>query len=46
MNKAALQSIIDDLKAVRTPQLSPEDFPCFSAEALAGRTLPPHISTS
>ena len=36
MNKAVLQSIIDDLKAGRTPQLSSEDFPCFSAEALAG----------
>ena len=31
MNKAVLQSIIDDLKAGRTPQLSSEDFPCFSA---------------
>lgn len=36
MNKAVLQSIIDDLKAGRTPQLSSEDFSCFSAEALAG----------
>lgn len=36
MNKAVLQSVIDDLKADRTPQLSSEDFPCFSAEALAG----------
>lgn len=36
MNKAVLQSIIDDLKAGKTPQLSSEDFPCFSAEALAG----------
>ena len=31
-----MQSIIDDLKAGRAPQLSSEDFPCFSAEALAG----------
>ena len=31
-----LQSIIDDLKAGKTPQLSQDDFPCFSAEALAG----------
>ena len=36
MNKVVLQSIIDDLKAGRTPQLSSEDFPCFSAEALTG----------
>ncbi len=36
MNKAVLQSIIDDLKAGKTPLLSTDDFPCFSAEALAG----------
>ena len=47
MNKAVLQSIIDDLKAGRTPQLSSEDFPCFSAEALAGNNhVAPTISTS
>ncbi len=36
MNKAILQSIVDDLRVGKTPQLTPEDFPCFSAEALAG----------
>lgn len=36
MNKVVLQAIIDDLAAGRTPQLTPEDFPCFSAENLAG----------
>ena len=36
MNKETLQSIVDDLRAGRTPRLSPEDFPCFSAEALEG----------
>ena len=36
MNKETLQSIVDDLRVGRTPRLSPEDFPCFSAEALEG----------
>lgn len=36
MNKATLESIIADLKAGRAPELSPLDFPCFSAEALEG----------
>ena len=41
MNKAVLQSIVDDVKAGRTPKLSADDFPCFSAEALAGNN---HVS--
>lgn len=41
MNKAVLQSIVDDLRAGKTPQLTQEDFPCFSAEALAGNN---HVS--
>ena len=41
MNKAILQSIVDDLRAGKTPQLTPEEFPCFSAEALAGNN---HVS--
>lgn len=36
MNKAALESIVACLKEGRTPQLTTEDFPCFSAEALEG----------
>ena len=36
MNKETLQSIVDDLMAGRMPRLSPEDFPCFSPEALEG----------
>ena len=36
MNKETLQIIVDDLRAGRTPRLSLEDFPCFSAEALEG----------
>ena len=39
MNKETLQSIVDDLRAGRTPRLSPEDFPCFSAEALEGKSV-------
>ena len=41
MNKAHLQSIVDDLSAGRTPVLSPEDFPCFTPEALKGND---HVS--
>lgn len=41
MRKEALNAIIDDLKAGRTPRLSTDDFPCFSAEATQGN---PHIS--
>lgn len=36
MDKAVLERIAADLRAGRTPELAPEDFPCFSAEALAG----------
>ncbi|WP_080799050.1 XdhC family protein [Arabiibacter massiliensis] len=36
MERETLQGIVDDLRAGRTPVLSPEDFPCFSAEALEG----------
>ena len=36
MRREALESIAADLRAGRTPALSPDDFPCFSAEALAG----------
>ena len=47
MNKAILQSIVDDLRAGKTPQLTPEDFPCFSAEALAGNNhvAPEYLGT-
>lgn len=41
MKKDILESIIDDLQAGVTPTLSAEDFPCFSAEALAGNE---HVS--
>ncbi len=41
MNKNVLAGIIDDLRAGRTPQMTPEDFPCFSAAALAGKE---HVS--
>lgn len=37
MNKSVLEGIIEDLRAGRTPNLSAEDFPCFSSEALAGK---------
>ncbi len=37
MEKAVLEGIIEDLEVGKTPQLSTEDFPCFSAEALAGK---------
>ena len=36
MDVLVLRSIIEDLKAGCKPQLSGEDFPCFSAEALEG----------
>ncbi len=36
MRREALQAIIEDLQAGRTPQLALEDFPAFSAEATAG----------
>lgn len=36
MNKEVLHSIIADLQMGNTPQLSAEDFPCFSSEALEG----------
>lgn len=36
MNKALLQHIIEDLNAGKTPVLTTQDFPCFSAEATAG----------
>ena len=47
MNKAILQSIVDDLRAGKTPQLTPEEFPCFSAEALAGNNhvAPEYLGT-
>ena len=47
MNKAILQSIVDDLRAGKTPQLTSEDFPCFSAEALAGNNhvAPEYLGT-
>ncbi len=47
MNKAILQSIVDDLRAGKTPQLTPEEFPCFSAEALAGNNhvAPDYLDT-
>lgn len=37
MRKEVLEGIIADLKAGCTPALSTEDFPCFSAEATAGK---------
>ena len=36
MNKEKLEQVIADLKAHRTPQLSPADVPAFSEEATAG----------
>ena len=36
MEKETLRAITDDLREGRVPALSPEDFPCFSAEALEG----------
>lgn len=41
MIKEALEGIVTDLKAGRTPTLSPDNFPCFSAEALEGNE---HVS--
>ncbi len=41
MNKEVLTTIIEDLRAGNTPILTPEDFPCFTAEALAGKE---HVS--
>ena len=37
MDKKTLEAIIDSLKEGRTPQLSVEDFPCFSEEATRGK---------
>ncbi|MCD8199573.1 MAG: XdhC family protein [Coriobacteriaceae bacterium] len=34
ITEATIQSIIDSLRAGKTPQVDPEDIPCFSAEAL------------
>ena len=36
MRREALEAIVADLRAGRTPALSPDDFPCFSVGALAG----------
>ena len=36
MIKNTLEGIVADLEAGRTPALSPEDFPCFSAQATEG----------
>ncbi|HIW77203.1 MULTISPECIES: XdhC family protein [Gordonibacter] len=41
MVKETLEEIVADLKAGRTPTLSPDDFSCFSAEALEGNE---HVS--
>ncbi len=41
MNKELLESIAAELRAGRAVELSIEDFPCFSAQALAGNT---HVS--
>ncbi|RXZ54372.1 xanthine dehydrogenase [Senegalimassilia faecalis] len=41
MNKELLESIAAELRAGRAVELSVEDFPCFSAQALAGNA---HIS--
>ena len=41
MNKELLESIAAELRAGRAVELSVEDFPCFSAQALAGNT---HVS--
>ncbi len=40
MKRAALEHIIADLKASKTPQLTSEDFTCFSEEATEGN---PHL---
>ncbi|HIS40443.1 MAG TPA: XdhC family protein [Candidatus Aphodovivens avistercoris] len=47
MDKAVLESIIDDLRAGRVPALAPEDFPCFSEAALAGNehVAPAYLQT-
>ena len=47
MNIETLQSIIKDLEAGRVPALSAQDFPCFSAEALAGNehVAPAYLDT-
>ncbi len=37
MNKKVIEGIIADLQAGKTPVLDVCDFPCFSAEALAGK---------
>ena len=36
MNKQTLRTVIADLREGRTPTLTADDFPCFSARALAG----------
>ena len=41
MNKELLENIAVELRAGRAVELSVEDFPCFSAQALAGNT---HVS--
>ncbi|WP_302717227.1 XdhC family protein [uncultured Senegalimassilia sp.] len=41
MNKELLKNIAADLRAGRAVELSVEDFPCFSAQALAGNA---HVS--
>ena len=41
MNKELLENIAAELRAGRAVELSIEDFPCFSAQALAGNT---HVS--
>ena len=41
MNKELLESIAAELRAGRAVELSVEDFPCFSAQALAGNA---HVS--
>ncbi len=43
MRKAAIEAIIESLRAGKCPQLSPVDFPCFSPEALMGNE---HVSPS
>ncbi len=47
MNKQALEKVIADLKAGRTPKLSTEDVPAFSEEATAGNAhLSPQVLTA
>ncbi|MDO4290924.1 MAG: XdhC family protein [Eggerthellaceae bacterium] len=41
MKRETLEGIVADLRAGRVPALDAEDFPCFSAEALAGKE---HVS--